>query len=359
MPELAVQTHVALLGCDHPHSRSHLETLCSLQEAIGIHLWDPDPGAAEGLREAAGEKLVAVHPELDGLLADDRVGWILASLRNDVSPGVLARCAAAGKPVLSEKPMGRSRAEVELVVAAFQQADVPLAVCFQNRHKPAARQIHAWLADGLLGRLCAAETRLHTTQVALRNPRHWLFSNNLSGGGILPWLGCHYLDLLRWLMGAEAVEVTCQCATLSGEDIDVEDMAVLTLRFDNEVLASATFGYLMPGGRPGYIQPGYDTYIGFKGTGGQLSWVPTTEPSRIDIVSFHDDWLAAPQRTVTMQEEGAKAYGQRAGLEFARECLKAAQDRRDGPTSGADMLAIWAIIEAAYRSQRDGVRVEL
>lgn len=355
----AEPTHAALLGCGHPHSSSHLQTLCSVDEVTGIHLWDPEPAVAHALAPAAGEKLAAVHDELPALLGDERIGWVLASLRNDLSPEALLACAEAGKPVLSEKPMGRSLGEVEPVVAAFRSRGLSLAVCFQNRWKPAARIAREWVAEGLFGRLCSAETRLHTTQVRLRDPRHWLFDRARSGGGILPWLGCHYLDLLRFVMGAEAVAVTAQCATLSGEAIDVEDMAVLTIEFDNGALATATFGYLMPGGQPGYLTPGYDTWFALKGTLGQLDWEPAADAQRLDAVSVHERWVGAPKRTLALVEEDAKAYGGRPGLEFARECLAAAQRGADGPTCGEDMLAIWRLIEAAYRSQEHGVRVTL
>ncbi len=350
-------THAALLGCGHPHSSSHLQTLVTLPEVAGIHLWDPEPAVAETLRAAAGPKLVAVHPRLDDLLSDGRLGWGLASLRSDVGPEILLRCAEAGLPVMAEKPIGRSHAEVAPVVAAFRERGLALGVCFQNRWKPAARLLRDWVAEGLLGRPCVAETRLHTTQVKLRDPRHWLFNQRLSGGGILPWLGCHYLDLLRWILRDEVVTVTAQCATASGEAIDVEDLAVLTLRFAGGVLATATFGYLMPGGNPGYLSPGYDTILALKGTGGWANWTPTGTPQVLDAYSTAAAWVGGPGRRWEFAEEPALAYGGRAGAEFLREFHEAALDGRDGPTTGEDLLAVWAIIEAAYRASRDGVSV--
>ncbi|NUQ00287.1 MAG: Gfo/Idh/MocA family oxidoreductase [Armatimonadetes bacterium] len=356
---MAGTVQAALLGCGHPHSAMHLQTLASLVEVSRIHLWDPDPEVARRLAADPGPTPVVVHAELNHLLDDPQVAWLLVALRNDLAPEVLLRCAAAGKPVLAEKPLGRSAAEVAPIVQAFRAAGQSLAVCFQNRYKPAARQIRAWLAEDHLGRLCTAETRLHTTQVRLRDPRHWLFQQQVSGGGILPWLGCHYLDLLRYLMAAEVVAVTAQCATLSGEAIDVEDVAVMTLRFDNEVLATATFGYLMPGGQPGYAFPGYDSYLALKGTGGQIDWPVAAAEQSLQVRSQAEVWAGAPERRLTFKEETARAYGGRAGLEFDRDCLTAALEGRDGPTTGEDMLAIWRIIEAAYRSEREGVRVDL
>ncbi len=355
---MSTSIEAALLGCGHPHSTAHLQTLVTMPEIGRLHLWDPEPGVAASLAARCGAKPATVHDDLAAVLSAPAVRWLLVSLRNDLAPDVLLACAEAGKPVLAEKPIGRGSAETAAVVTAFRNRGVSLAVCFQNRYKPAARLIRTWLAEGRLGRVCSAETRLHTTRVGLRNPRHWLFQQSLSGGGILPWLGCHYLDLLRWTMGAEVRTVTAQTAILSGEEIDVEDLAVLTLGFDNGALATATFGYLMPGGNPGYLSPGYDTWFGLKGTAGHIDWNPFGSDQQVTMFSLHPDWVGAPLRQLSFTEEPAEAYGGRSGLQFAQDCLAAALRGEDGPTCGEDLLAVWQIIEAAYHSARDGRRID-
>jgi len=356
---LAQPTKAALVGCRNPHSAAHLKTLCSLDEVTAIHLYDDDHTAAIQLAQDAGGKVEVCHYQLDSLLSADDVPWWLVCLRNDECPAVLMRAAEAGKGVLAEKPIGRSAAEVEPVVAAFRQAGCCLAGAFTNRYRAAARQARDLVADGRLGRITAAETRLHTSQVALRDPSHWLFDRAVSGGGILPWLGSHYLDLLRYILGQEVVSVTAQLDTLSGEDIDVEDTAVLTLRFGGGALATATFGYLMPLSPPGYHRGAYDTYLGIKGTAGQLSWEVFGPDQRLAVTSGCDEWVGAPQREFRYTESPAEAYGGRAGLEFARACLRASQQGTAPPATGDDLLAVWRIIDAAYESHRTGRRVDL
>ncbi len=49
----------------------------------------------------------------------------------------------------------------------------------------------------------------------------------------------------------------------------------------------------------------------------------------------------------------------RAGLAFARACLRASQQGTAPPATGDDLLAVWRIIDAAYESHRTGRRVEL
>ena len=354
-----LSTQAALVGCDHPHTGAHLDTLLSLPEVTGIHLWDPDPACAERLRQAAGAKFVAIHNRLDDLLADDRVGWVVAALRHDVSAEVLRRCAQAGKPVLSEKPIGLDSSEVQGVVDEFRQRGLALSVMLVNRYKPAVQALRRWVREGHLGRLCSAETRLHTTTVTLRDPSMWLFQRALSGGGILPWLGCHHLDLFHYIMDTTAVEVAAMCDTVGGEDVDVEDLAVLSLRFANGCLGSATFGYVMPGGGTGNNFAAKDTYFGLKGTLGGASFVPTDDQQVVELVSLHDAHVGAAEQRLLFREDPAAAYGQRPGLEFFRDCLRAALTGSPNPCAGEAMVQLWKVIEGAYRSQAEGVRVRL
>lgn len=352
-------TEAALLGCGHPHANSHYETLDSLSEVGRIHLWDEDVVIARQMAERDAGKPVVVHESLDDLLSEASLGWVLAAFRHDVSADLLLRCAAAGKPVYTEKPIGLDGADVARVVAAFREAGLSLSVALVNRYKPAVRQMKRWVANGMIGRPTAAETRLHTTSVRLRNPRHWLFDKARSGGGILPWLGCHHLDLLAYVLDDEPVTVTGEVATLSGEAIDVEDLAVMTIGFAGGLLAAATFGYLMPTGSAGNSFASKDTWFQIKGTDGKVAFEPTSEEQTVTVESHHPAWSGAPARRYSFPEQPAKAYGRRPGLEFARDALLAALEGRDGPATGEDMLRIWRLIEAAYRSSADGVRVDL
>ena len=63
----------------------------------------------------------------------------------------------------------------------------------------------------------------------------WRGTWELDGGGALMNQAIHSVDLLTWLMGP-VVEVTAHTATLAHERIEVEDVAVATLKFANGAL---------------------------------------------------------------------------------------------------------------------------
>src|SRR2546427_6438340 len=109
---------------------------------------------------------------------------------------------------------------------------------------PAGVAIRELVEHGVLGRLVSIEARWITTSVARRGRDSFYFSRARNGGGMLNWLGSHYLDFMRWATSAEVVEVAAITATLSDQPIDVEDVATLALRYSNEMVGSLHCAYV-------------------------------------------------------------------------------------------------------------------
>jgi len=350
----------ALLGANNKHSAGHLRTLDALPEVEGIVLWDEDTAALAALRESApSERVEATYTDLDELLAQQDVSWAIAALRPDTNPPICRRVLAAGKHILSEKPLGRRAADVESLVVAAERAELQLGVCYLNRYHPVTQQARAWIREGAIGALMSVEMRLITTQVKKRDPRHWLFRDAQSGGGILAWLGCHYIDLMRYLTGDEVVSVMAEVATRSGEEIDVEDIATVSLRFRSGAVGSLHAGYVLALSGEGYFnQAGYDSYIGLNGQAGRMYWTPTATAPCLHIESTAPAFSSAPIWELHLPSlPPSSAYGGVYGEAMVRDFIRATRGECPVPASGRDALQAQQIIDAAYESSRTGRRV--
>lgn len=345
----------AVLGAAHPHALAHLRTLEQLPEVGRILLWDPDPLALAAARQAHGERVALATTSLDELLAE-APAFAIVCAPTDVSHAVCERALAAGAHLLAEKPIGRGPAEVERVVLAAERAGLRLGVCYQNRYHPISREARALIAAGAIGPLVSVEMRMLTTQVRFRDPSHWLFQRDVAGGGVLSWLGCHDLDLMRYIAQDEIVSVSAEVATRSGEAIDVEDVAVLALRFRSGAVGSLHIAYVLALHGGGYHnRAGYDTHIGFYGRAGRLRW--SGEAARLQIESAAPAWSAAPMRSVEYQLPETPAYGGAHGEAFARDFIRALAGEAELPASGRDALQVARVVDAAYESSRTGRRV--
>jgi predicted dehydrogenase len=212
----------------------------------------------------------------------------------------------------------------------------------------------------LLGQLISVEVRLLTTQVQFRNPEHWLFKAALAGGGILSWLGCHYIDMIRYISQEEIISVSAQVATRSGEGIDVEDVAALSLRLESGAVGSLHTGYTLALSGGGYHNPqGYDAYFGLNGQLGRLYWSSKAVATSLYVETTHPAWAAAPQRQFDYAIAESAAYGRVYGETFIRDFIRAAQGEGAAPASGWDALQVARVVDAAYESDRTGYRVEI
>ena len=349
----------ALLGVEHPHSLAHLRTLQAVDEVEAIFLWDKSESALAEVRRTQGDKVEATSTDLDSILARDELFFVIASVPNDLSPDIFTRALEAGQHVLAEKPIGRTAADAEGVIAVAERTGKALGVCYQNRRSPLIRQVRDLLSQGVIGELMSVEMRMLTTQVQFRNPQHWLFDKARSGGGMISWLGCHDIDRLRYVTGEEIVSVQAQLATRSGEEIDVEDIASLSMRLASGAVASFHAGYILTMSGAGYHHSSYDTYNAFNGRLGRIWWSGATGDYRLFVDTTHADWAAAPQRVFDYTMAQSPSYGGIYGEQFISDFVDAARNGSTPLASGYDALQVARVIDAAYESDRSGQRVAI
>jgi predicted dehydrogenase len=348
----------ALLGIEHPHSLAHLRTLQVLPEIDSILLWDENASALAEARRAQGEKVEATFTDLGSLLAQDDLFFVIAALRNDLGPEIFIRVLEAGKHLMAEKPVGKTAADTARVIEVAARRGITLGVCYQNRHNPLIVQAREFVAQGLLGPLISVEVRMLTTQVQFRNPQHWLFNKALSGGGILSWLGCHYIDMIHFVTHDEIASVAAEVATRNGEDIDVEDIAALSLRLKSGAIGSLHAGYTLALSGGGYHNAtGYDTYFGVNGQLGRMYWSSSGKAGHLSVETTHPDWSGAPRREFDFALAESPAYGGVYGETFIRDFIRAAKGEGTVPASGYDALRVAQVIDAAYESDQIGRRV--
>jgi len=342
----------ALLGLGHPHAGILLATLENLPEITSVSLWDADPGVAANPALPACRKATPATTDLEAVLAQPDLVFAIVCLRTDQTAAVSQRVIAAGKHLLSEKPAGLNSAEISLLQAAAARAGVVASVLYARRAHPCVVAARRLAQSGALGPLLTLEARFLTTQVRFRNPASWLFRREQSGGGILLWLGCHCLDLLQYVPDDEITAVGALLATRSGETIDVEDLAMLALRFRSGAIGTFHAGYTLAYSGEGYVNlAGYDSYLGFNGRTGRVVW-PDLNPRL--LVESPPAAGQSPAREETFNLPVSTSYGGSGGEDFFRQFFTAVRGHGAPPTTLADAVRTARIIEAAEESARSG-----
>ena len=343
-----------LIGPENPHFAGHLRTLQTLPEITAITVCCADSGDMALLQAAVASdtpKVLARFASVNEALAGGHYEFVLGCPRNDRALAVYEAVFAHKLPVLAEKPLGRNAAEAEKICNMADAAGVTLGVCYQNRYNPVVRYAREFIAAGLLGRLMQVQTRYVTTNIAARDPNHWLFKRECVGGGVLQWLGCHHVDVARYVANDEIIHATGHVGTLNGHDISVEDTATISYRFASGAVGGLHCAHALAQSGGGYYnQAGNDTLLMFVGTLGRLYWSPTETPTTLHAESIHPDWDTSPRRTITFEMGESPAYGGKYGEAFVRDFLRAAVNGRVAPASGRDALAVQTMIDSVYAS---------
>ena len=341
---------IGMIGLTHPHSRGHLQTLDTYERVTEIAAYDPDADARARTAKT-WPKIDTTYGDVDALLARDDIPAVLIAVPTDQAPDIVTRAARAGKHVMCDKPCARTADEFRPVVEEIERRQVHFTTFYNWRRHPAVRKMRELVVAEALGRLTSVELRIVTTQVRLRDPSHWLFKRDITGGGILSWLACHYIDMMRYLTGQEVASVAALAGTLSGENISVEDVASVSFRLTEGTLASLHAGYLLSTGTAGYEGARNDTALILRGTHGTLSLVERRGQPVVKLQTIAPAWKTAPEQGFRFALPAVAAYGGAHGLAFVDDFI---QKSLDGvgqiSVSADDALKLLEIIDAIYLS---------
>lgn len=224
--------HFAIVGCGVIAS-CHARCLSELEDAKLIAVCDIIEEKAHKLAECYPAEVYRNYHEL---FERPHLDAVIVTTPSGLHAEVGIAAALAGKHVLVEKPMDVSLAQADALIAACNQAGVKLGVISQHRFDYAVMDLKRAIAAGKLGQLnfCGSYTQWYRAQ-SYYDSGDWRGTWALDGGGALMNQSIHYVDLLQYVMGP-VVEVSARTAALAHERIEVEDIAVATVKFASGAL---------------------------------------------------------------------------------------------------------------------------
>lgn len=201
-------------------------------------VFDVDARANADVAAAFGAEAA---PDLDALLGADVDAVYVASPVNAHFGHVLA-CAAAGRHVLCEKPLGMTPDEAEEMISACAAAGVRLGCAFMMRYLAQHQAALELVRGGRLGKPVYARAQLSCWYPPMEGA--WRQDPALGGGGALMDMGGHCIDLLEMFFGPVAA-VNC----FAGNTVHAyasEDSAVATLLFENGATGTVDTFFCIP-----------------------------------------------------------------------------------------------------------------
>lgn len=201
-------------------------------------------------------------------------------------------CARRGIHLLADKPVAIRLDELDaLEQAAAENPAWLLSAMFTTRFSAEGQTLKKVLDQGIIGKP-AAVLACRTCKLGQRRPA-WFFERTRYGG-ILADMGVHDIDLFRWLLGAEIVEVAASSRNVRFNQYPgFSDSAQALLRFSNGVTALLDVNWLGPD-----AQDGHDSSTILTGSKGVLEHKNDRFTLITNDEKQHDIAVVAPQRSV-------------------------------------------------------------
>ncbi len=197
---------------------------------------DVAPEAGKALAERYGADY---SDDAEAAIGDPGHDAVLIASDARTHADLASRAARAGKPIFCEKPLDADLARAEAGARVVEDARVPFQIGFHRRYDPHYRGLQQAVASGEVGdvalmRIVARQPESPTLDDVAKLP-----------GNLWKDLLIHDLDLARWVMAEEPIEVfataSCLIAPWLKEAGEVDTIA-MTLRTARGALCQISAG---------------------------------------------------------------------------------------------------------------------
>jgi predicted dehydrogenase len=249
---------------------AHVEALRRLGSVEVVGLAESNAGLAEQKAKLLG--IAQAYGDYKDLLKDDRIEVVHNCTPNFVHFKINKDVIAAGKHLVSEKPLAMTSKESAELVRLAKKAGVLNGINFNYRFYPLIQHARALLADKKAGDVRLVHGSYLQDWLLFDTDYNWRLEPAVGGKSrAVADIGSHWCDLIQHVTGLKIVEVMADLATvipvrkkpkatietfagkaLKPSDYDhmkitTEDYASVLFRFDNGARGVFTVSQVSPG----------------------------------------------------------------------------------------------------------------
>jgi len=142
-------------------------------------------------------------------------------------------CINKGVNLIIEKPITLSLTDADAIIEAVHKKGVKVCACHQNRFNPSIQKIRKAIEAGRFGKLYHGAAHIRWNRGEDYYKQALWRGTWEQDGGVLMNQCIHNIDLLRWMMGDEIIEVVGMSDRLNHDYIEAEDLGLALVRFSN------------------------------------------------------------------------------------------------------------------------------
>ncbi len=302
---------------------------------------------ASALEAAVRDTGAKGHASLTSLLESTSADCVILTTPSGLHSSQAIEIAAAGKHVMTEKPMATRWKDGLRMVEACDKAGVRLFVVKQNRRNATLQLLKRAIEQGRFGRIYSVAVNVFWTR-----PQEYYDSAKWRGtwefdGGAFMNQASHYIDLLDWLIGP--VESVMAYTGTQARNIQVEDSGVASIRWRSGAMGTLNVSMLTyPKNLEGSI-----TVLGEKGSV-RIGGVAVNEVQHWEFADSRPEDAGIREASYAT----TSVYGFGHPL-YYDNVIKTLLGEAEAETDGREGLKSLELLIAMYLSSRDGKRIAL
>jgi len=225
----------ALIGCGRI-AKNHIAAAISQQGLRIAAVCDIVPERMDAMLALMPEEIrknVSKYGDYQQMLVNTSPDLCAIATESGKHAAIAIDCIYAGANIIIEKPIALSLDDADEIIRLGYERGVKVCACHQNRFNKSIQKIREASEAGRFGRLYHG-----TAHIRWNRGRDYYKQASWRGtwaqdGGVLMNQCMHNIDLLRWIMGDEIVEVVGMTDRLCHDYIETEDLGVALIRFTN------------------------------------------------------------------------------------------------------------------------------
>ena len=327
---------VAMLSFAHVHAQGYANAVRDHARAEMVAIWDELEHRGKAMAE---QHAVPFEPSLERVLQRDDVDGVVVDAPTNMHHDIYFAACEHGKHIFTEKALTVRTAEAEAVVRKVEASPVKFMISLPSRTRPEVLWLRQVVEEGLIGDITYIRTRIaHSAALDkwFSGDTAWFGDPVAAGGGGLFDLGCHTVDVTRWL-GGEPASMVSRMNSFTGAYPEVDDNAVAVVEFRSGALGTMECAWVQRAGTSPQELYGTEGYAAIGTTVGrpiiQSTKVPAEEleegqhPKALPaaLPSPLDQWIGAildgTEMTITVRDG-------RNLTEMLDGCYRAAQQNR-------------------------------
>ncbi len=333
----------------------HAKAITAMNGGELLSVFDLRAEAAEKLATEYGAKSFS---NIDEFLADPELDIVTIGTPSGAHLDPALAALKAGKHVICEKPLEITTERIDQLMAAAEENGKTLSAVLNRRFHPGMDAFKKAADEGRFGQLTSAScyVKWYRDQ-AYYDSAGWRGTWALDGGGALMNQSVHTVDALLYLAGpVKSVQANAAC--LAHERIEVEDIIVATVEFQNGargVIECSTCTW---------SKDGHPARVQLAGTDGSVFLADEA----FEIWDFREEKPedAEIRSSLMRGQEAGLGANDPSAINFYQhqrnfeEVVQAIAENRECSTTASEARKAVALIRAIYESSKnDGKKVFL